>query len=662
MGLGPRNGGVSSVDRYSSYQVNRELGDGSAQGRCYHVTCKEDDHQYTMKMIECMDEDEAQQILTQSSLFASLNHPHISKIKEVFMHFSKYNETIFVCVVAPFYATGELNKVIEQQRSKEGVIPEAIYKKWLAQAVEALKYLHDRNIVHRDLRPSNVFLTEKLDLKVGDLACEVVMRDLMQRKRSSEDYLSWMAPEVGLKKPYFPVADIWSLACIFLELGTTATGDTVQGRSTRQRMRKYPEMATEALKAIRVTGNFAKELVITLQVMLRYDARARASIGDLLGDGYIRSCLKLGKSDLIEVDTKRAALAISIKPTTTKRIPDDPLEIYDFLAAHVQRVGCVVGGLEALGALALRTDRGVFAFNSTASARVCHVMSVWAENVYVQIAAINFLRAVAANTTQDGLGELQQQCVSPVVVALTTHDLSSTLVETACHVIVAMADSNAECARAFGDQACVPTLVALWRENADSALLVQCISTALGALAVDEDTNKKLCSSDCCNDAIEALTRHPAAPAALASVCTLLWILSVDETLLTHMQSGSMACSLVAILRAHEDDPKLVLQVGNLLSVLLVDARCAESIARTADDVDGIGVIVGLLQGSSGDVAIIETLCTVVQELCEHVALHEQILDLSAIESLARLRVDYQDVPAILQPCTTALSLLTDAR
>lgn len=103
------------------------------------------------------------------------------------------------------------------------------------------------------------------------------------------------------------------------------------------------------------------------------------------------------------METKRAALAISIKPTTTKRIPEDSSAIFDFLDAHVQRVGCVVGGLEALGSLALRRDAGLFVFNPMASARVCHVMSTWADNVYVQIAAINLLRAVAVNTTEAGV-------------------------------------------------------------------------------------------------------------------------------------------------------------------------------------------------------------------------------------------------------------------
>lgn len=58
--------------------------------------------------------------------------------------------------------------------------------------------------------------------------------------------------------------------------------------------------------------------------------------------------------------------------------------------------------------------------------------------------------------------------------------------------------------------------------------------------------------------------------------------------------------------------------MGNLLSVLLVDATCADSIAHNSEGVDGIAVVLDVLRGGCNDVAVIEALCTVVRELCEH--------------------------------------------
>ncbi|KAF3551230.1 hypothetical protein DY000_02002548 [Brassica cretica] len=84
------------------------------------------------------------------------------------------------------------------------------------QLVRGLKYVHSTNILHRDLRPSNVLLNSKHELKIGDLgACE---NNFMTEYVVTRWY---RAPELLLNcSEYTAAIDIWSVGCILGEIMT----------------------------------------------------------------------------------------------------------------------------------------------------------------------------------------------------------------------------------------------------------------------------------------------------------------------------------------------------------------------------------------------------------------------------------------------------------
>ncbi len=81
---------------------------------------------------------------------------------------------------------------------------------------KGLKSLHDKKILHRDLKCANIFITADGTYKLGDLnVSKVLKKDLACTQTGTPYYAS---PEVWKDKPYGVKSDIWSLGCVLYEM------------------------------------------------------------------------------------------------------------------------------------------------------------------------------------------------------------------------------------------------------------------------------------------------------------------------------------------------------------------------------------------------------------------------------------------------------------
>ncbi|XP_072972676.1 mitogen-activated protein kinase kinase kinase 1-like [Typha angustifolia] len=88
------------------------------------------------------------------------------------------------------------------------------------QILNGLVYLHERNVVHRDIKCANILVHANGSVKLADfgLAKEITKINVLKSCKGS---VYWMAPEVVQpKRTYGPAADIWSLGCTVLEMIT----------------------------------------------------------------------------------------------------------------------------------------------------------------------------------------------------------------------------------------------------------------------------------------------------------------------------------------------------------------------------------------------------------------------------------------------------------
>jgi NIMA (never in mitosis gene a)-related kinase len=93
---------------------------------------------------------------------------------------------------------------------------EAEIWKALLHMSKGLKALHDMNILHRDLKCANIFMSNDGTYKLGDLNVSKVSKRGMARTHTGTPY--YTSPEVWKDKAYDLKCDIWSLGCVIYEM------------------------------------------------------------------------------------------------------------------------------------------------------------------------------------------------------------------------------------------------------------------------------------------------------------------------------------------------------------------------------------------------------------------------------------------------------------
>jgi NIMA (never in mitosis gene a)-related kinase len=190
-----------------------ELGKG-AFGTVYSVRRKTDGMIYALKRVKIstMTPKDRENALNEIRVLASLSHPNVVDYKEAFYD----EESISLNIVMEFADEGDLANKIKTFRNLKTFIPENEIWSCLIQIIAGLKALHDKKIMHRDLKSANVFLTKKGEVKLGDLnVSKVVKMGFLSTQTGTPYYAS---PEVWSEKPYDYKSDIWSVGCIVYEM------------------------------------------------------------------------------------------------------------------------------------------------------------------------------------------------------------------------------------------------------------------------------------------------------------------------------------------------------------------------------------------------------------------------------------------------------------
>ena len=99
-----------------------------------------------------------------------------------------------------YVPSGDLYSRINSQKGR--LFPEPQVLDWFVQLCLALKHVHDRKILHRDIKTQNVFLTKSGMVKLGDFGIARVLSSTVELARTCIGTPYYLSPEICENKPY----------------------------------------------------------------------------------------------------------------------------------------------------------------------------------------------------------------------------------------------------------------------------------------------------------------------------------------------------------------------------------------------------------------------------------------------------------------------------
>eukprot|EP01060_Flectonema_neradi_P035606 TRINITY_DN6599_c1_g1_i1.p1 TRINITY_DN6599_c1_g1~~TRINITY_DN6599_c1_g1_i1.p1 ORF type:complete len:468 (+),score=90.97 TRINITY_DN6599_c1_g1_i1:53-1456(+) len=245
------------------------------------------------------------------AVLAQLDHPNITKFIESFEHGNK------IYIIMEYADGGDLaTKIKKQKRELRKPFSEEQILTYFIQVCLALKHLHKKHILHRDLKTMNVFLTSSDVVKLGDFGVSKQLGTVgLANTVCGTPY--YFSPEMCRNEPYSSKCDVWSLGVMLYEL--IMLTKPFQAKDIKSLMQV---IATGVYHPINDKLGHSEELRELTRSLLNLDPAQRPNIPTIMSSPYMQRNLKNFARAIREKEAAQANLAKQHKkPTPSPTAP-----------------------------------------------------------------------------------------------------------------------------------------------------------------------------------------------------------------------------------------------------------------------------------------------------------------------------------------------------
>lgn len=255
-----------------NYELLSRIGEGT-YATVYKAKRLSDSLIVAVKLINVfkMENKKIQNALNEIRIICAIDHPNVVGYHEAFL--DQKNKDLYI--IMEYVGGGDLNDRIRFLSRTEKHLPEVTIWRYSLQILQGLKALHQRKIIHRDIKPGNLFVSEDLEtIKIGDLNVSKILRNKsMTATVVGTPY--YLAPEIWKNTLYDYRCDVFSFGCVLFEL--TALKVPFKGNSIAELFKKIEYGKVPALPK-----QYSKDLLQFISASLIKNFKKRPTVEKLL--------------------------------------------------------------------------------------------------------------------------------------------------------------------------------------------------------------------------------------------------------------------------------------------------------------------------------------------------------------------------------------------
>jgi tetratricopeptide (TPR) repeat protein len=254
------------------YEIREVLGEGN-MGVVYKALDRKLDRLVALKFLPshlAALPDRVERFMQEATALSVVNHPHIATIYDI----ERVDEQRFL--VLEYLPGGTLKTRLEKLQQSQALLPLDVVVEYARQTTEGLAHAHRRGVVHRDVKTSNLMLTEEGNVKITDFGVAKLSR-LSSRTvpGSLIGTIRYMSPEQAQGLEADARSDIFSFGVVLFELTTGQT--PFQADSDAALLLKIVSSPAPPLKALRADAPDRLDQIVQRALMKRPEDRYQAA-------------------------------------------------------------------------------------------------------------------------------------------------------------------------------------------------------------------------------------------------------------------------------------------------------------------------------------------------------------------------------------------------